>query len=62
MKKITARTKKFIVDHERQILITTIVVTLTSIASVVLQRQGIKSLNGFLVEKDLYDEYYLPED
>jgi hypothetical protein len=50
--------KNTVVAHKTAILVTALVVT-TSVA--VLRGSGIKSLNAFLTEHDLYNAYYLPE-
>lgn len=45
--------------NKTKILGTALVVTTTV---VILQRHGIKSLNAFLEEKGLSDEYFTPEE
>lgn len=55
MKNKIASAKNFVKRNERRIMLGTIAVISTV---TVLQQSGIKSLNEFLEEKDLYDEYY----
>ncbi|QAY17162.1 hypothetical protein SEA_MADAMATO_44 [Streptomyces phage Madamato] len=54
-KKALVSAKNKIVDNKTKIL-GTVAVVATTVA--VIQQSGIKSLNKFLEEKDLYDEYY----
>ena len=51
-------TKEFVNRNKTKIL--TVAIVATS-AIVLLQNHGIRSLNEFLEENDLYDEYYFPE-
>lgn len=53
MTKLEARIRNFVSTHKTQIVIGGI-----AAAVIVIQHQGIKSLNGFLVENELFDEYY----
>lgn len=55
MKKIIVSTKNYVRRNKTTLVLTT-VGTLAGIA--VLQHYGIKSLNAFLVEKGLDQEYY----
>jgi hypothetical protein len=59
MKKITDSTKNFVRRHKGTIVVGTIA-TLTSV--VIIQQLGIRSLNAFLQEHDLLDEYYYIEE
>ena len=57
MKNALNTTKNFVLKHKEAIVVGTALS-----AVVVLQNRGIKSLNAFLVEKNLFDEYYIKED
>lgn len=60
LKNRLSRTRNFVKTHKTQLLTTGLLIT-TSVAY--LQHQGITSLNEFLKEHDLFDEYYaLDED
>jgi CHASE2 domain-containing sensor protein len=51
--------KNFVVRNKTKILVTALVVT-TTVA--VIEQTGIRSLNAFLKENNLYDTYYRLED
>lgn len=55
MNKKPNRFKKFVTDHKTELVVTAL--TVTTVAAVVTQL-GVRSLNEFLKEHDLYDEYY----
>jgi hypothetical protein len=56
MKNALITTKNFVLKHKEALIVGTALS-----AVVVLQNRGIQSLNKFLEEKDLFNEYYLPE-
>jgi hypothetical protein len=51
-----AAAKKWVEDHKTPIMLSALTVTSTL---VVIQHMGIKSLNQFLKDNDLYEQYYL---
>lgn len=53
MKKAFNSTKNFVRRNKRTLIVGA---TLTTV--ILLQNSGIKSLNKFLTEKNLFDEYY----
>jgi len=57
MKKTIAKTQDFVHRNRNAIIVGAIT---TSV--IVLQHQGIKSLNEFLKDKDLFDEYYFVDE
>lgn len=58
MNKITSAVK-FVKRNERRILYT---VAIAGVASTALMRVGLKQHNEFLKEKNLYEEFYQPEN
>lgn len=52
-------TKNFVEQHKTKILVTTTVVSTTA---AVIMRFGLMRHDNFLKEKNLYDEFYTPED
>lgn len=51
-----ASTKAYIQTHKKTVVLGALAATL-----IVTQHKGIKSLNNFLKENDMFDAYYLPE-
>lgn len=60
IKKNLTRTKDWFVDNKTTLLVSALAITAT-VAT--LQHHGIKSMNKFLEEEELFDKYYaLDED
>jgi hypothetical protein len=57
MTKLERRVRDYAKAHKKHLAVTSLAFML-----VILQHRGIKSLNEFLVEKDLFDEYYQFEE
>lgn len=53
MTKLERRVRDYVRAHKKALTITSLAVMLAYV-----QHRGIKSLNEFLVEKDLFEEYY----
>ena len=53
MTKLERRVRNYIKAHKKALGITSLAFTIA-----ILQHRGIKSMNEFLVEKDLFEEYY----
>lgn len=56
MNKVIVSTKKFVRKHKEALVVGGVLATVAY-----LQYQGIKSLNNFLVEHNLFETYYLTE-
>lgn len=57
MTKLERRVRNYVKEHKKHLAVTSLAFML-----VVLQHRGIKHLNEFLIEQDLFDEYYRIED
>lgn len=57
MTKLERRVRNYVKAHKKALGITSLAVMIAFV-----QHRGIKSMNEFLVEKDLFEEYYGFED
>lgn len=55
-----AKAKKYVQDHKEAIKAVAITAAIT-VPVIALQQMGIKSLNTFIAEKGLFEEYYQGE-
>lgn len=57
MTKLERRVRNYVKDHKKILAVTSLAGML-----VILQARGIKNLNDFLIEEDLFEKYYGFED